>query len=49
MMRPHLFYRRLFEIDLSRQQMFKGDMADQRRKLMHVPEDVGGCRHRVIV
>lgn len=29
-----LFYRRLFEIDPNLQSMFKGDMADQRRKLM---------------
>ena len=29
-----LFYRRLFEIDPSLESMFKGDMADQRRKLM---------------
>jgi hemoglobin-like flavoprotein len=31
-----LFYRRLFEIDPSLQQMFRGDMADQRRKLMQM-------------
>ena len=31
-----LFYRRLFEIDPSLQQMFKGDMAEQRRKLMQM-------------
>jgi SAM-dependent methyltransferase len=31
-----LFYRRLFEIDPSLQLMFKDDMADQRRKLMHM-------------
>jgi hemoglobin-like flavoprotein len=29
-----LFYRRLFEIDPSLQEMFSGDMAAQRRKLM---------------
>ena len=29
-----LFYRRLFEIDPSLESMFKGNMADQRRKLM---------------
>ena len=29
-----LFYRRLFEIDPSLESMFKGDMAEQRRKLM---------------
>ena len=29
-----LFYRRLFEIDPTLQSMFKGDMADQRHKLM---------------
>jgi hemoglobin-like flavoprotein len=31
-----LFYRRLFEIDPSLQAMFKGDMAEQRRKLMQM-------------
>jgi hemoglobin-like flavoprotein len=31
-----LFYRRLFEIDPSLEQMFTGDMADQRRKLMQM-------------
>ena len=31
-----LFYRRLFEIDPSLRQMFRGDMADQRRKLMQM-------------
>src|SRR5215510_3333401 len=31
-----LFYRRLFEIDPSLQQMFKGDMTEQRRKLMQM-------------
>ncbi len=31
-----LFYRRLFEIDPSLQKMCKDDMADQRRKLMHM-------------
>jgi hemoglobin-like flavoprotein len=31
-----LFYRRLFEIDPTLQAMFKGDMADQRRKLMQM-------------
>jgi hemoglobin-like flavoprotein len=31
-----LFYRRLFEIDPSLQQMFKGDMAAQRQKLMQM-------------
>jgi truncated hemoglobin YjbI len=31
-----LFYRRLFEIDPSLKQMFKGDMAGQRRKLMQM-------------
>jgi len=31
-----LFYRRLFEIDPSLQKMFRGDMADQRRKLMQM-------------
>ena len=29
-----LFYRRLFEIDPSLESMFKGDMTEQRRKLM---------------
>jgi hemoglobin-like flavoprotein len=29
-----LFYRRLFEIDPSLESMFKGDMGEQRRKLM---------------
>jgi len=31
-----LFYRRLFEIDPSLQAMFRGDMAEQRRKLMQM-------------
>lgn len=31
-----LFYRRLFEIDPSLKDMFKGDMAEQRRKLMQM-------------
>jgi len=31
-----LFYRRLFEIDPSLQQMFRGDMAEQRKKLMQM-------------
>jgi len=31
-----LFYRRLFELDPSLQRMFRGDMADQRRKLMQM-------------
>ncbi len=31
-----LFYRRLFEIDPSLEPMFKGDMAEQRRKLMQM-------------
>ena len=31
-----LFYRRLFEIDPSLRAMFKGDMAEQRRKLMQM-------------
>lgn len=31
-----LFYRRLFEIDPSLQPMFKGDMTEQRRKLMQM-------------
>jgi hemoglobin-like flavoprotein len=31
-----LFYRRLFEIDPTLQAMFRGDMADQRRKLMQM-------------
>jgi hemoglobin-like flavoprotein len=31
-----LFYRRLFEIDPSLERMFKGDMVDQRRKLMQM-------------
>ncbi len=30
-----LFYRRLFEIDPSLQAMFKGEMAEQRRKAVH--------------
>ena len=29
-----LFYRRLFELDPSLERMFKGDMTEQRRKLM---------------
>jgi hemoglobin-like flavoprotein len=31
-----LFYNRLFEIDPNLRQMFKGDMAEQRRKLMQM-------------
>jgi hemoglobin-like flavoprotein len=31
-----LFYRRLFEIDPSLRSMFRGDMAEQRRKLMQM-------------
>ena len=31
-----LFYRRLFELDPSLRQMFRGDMAAQRRKLMQM-------------
>jgi hemoglobin-like flavoprotein len=31
-----LFYRRLFEIDPSLQRMFRGDMAEQRKKLMQM-------------
>jgi len=31
-----LFYRKLFELDPSLEQMFKGDMAEQRRKLMQM-------------
>ena len=31
-----LFYRRLFEIDPSLPRMFRGDMAEQRRKLMQM-------------
>ena len=31
-----LFYRRLFEIDPGLRPMFKGDMAEQRRKLMQM-------------
>ena len=31
-----LFYRRLFEIDPTLKEMFKGDMGDQRRKLMQM-------------
>jgi len=31
-----LFYRRLFELDPSLQAMFRGDMAEQRRKLMNM-------------
>jgi hemoglobin-like flavoprotein len=31
-----LFYRRLFEVDPSLQTMFRGDMAEQRRKLMQM-------------
>ncbi len=31
-----LFYRRLFEIDPSLRHMFRGDMAEQRRKLMQM-------------
>src|SRR5262245_42314717 len=31
-----LFYRRLFELDTSLQRMFKGDMTEQRRKLMQM-------------
>jgi hemoglobin-like flavoprotein len=31
-----LFYRRLFELDPSLERMFKGDMTEQRRKLVHM-------------
>ena len=31
-----LFYRRLFELDPTLERMFKGDMAEQRRKLMQM-------------
>jgi hemoglobin-like flavoprotein len=31
-----LFYRRLFELDPSLQRMFRGDMAEQRKKLMQM-------------
>ncbi|HEY7284514.1 MAG TPA: globin family protein [Vicinamibacterales bacterium] len=31
-----LFYRRLFEIDPSLRRMFRGDMAEQRKKLMQM-------------
>ena len=31
-----LFYRRLFELDPRLQAMFKGDMTEQRKKLMHM-------------
>ena len=31
-----LFYRRLFELDPSLESLFKGDMAEQRRKLMQM-------------
>ena len=31
-----LFYRRLFEIDPSLERMFRGDMKEQRRKLMQM-------------
>jgi len=31
-----LFYRRLFELDPSLRPMFRGDMAEQRKKLMHM-------------
>lgn len=31
-----LFYRRLFELDPSLERMFKGDMTEQRRKLMQM-------------
>jgi hemoglobin-like flavoprotein len=31
-----LFYRRLFELDPRLQGMFKGDMTEQRKKLMHM-------------
>lgn len=31
-----LFYRRLFELDPSLQQMFRGNMAEQRKKLMQM-------------
>ena len=36
MMRPPSSSPALFEIDPSLQQMFQDDMADQRRKLMHM-------------
>jgi hemoglobin-like flavoprotein len=31
-----LFYRRLFELDPSLERMFRGDMTEQRRKLVHM-------------
>ena len=31
-----LFYRRLFELDPSLKAMFRGDMTEQRKKLMHM-------------
>ena len=31
-----LFYRRLFELDPSLQRMFRGDMSEQRKKLMQM-------------
>jgi len=31
-----LFYGRLFELDPSLQRLFRGDMAEQRKKLMHM-------------
>ena len=41
-----LFYRRLFEIDPTLQAMFRGDMADQRRKLMQMlSAAVNGLNH----
>jgi hypothetical protein len=41
-----LFYRRLFEIDPSLETMFKGNMADQRRKLMVRPPRRGARSSR---
>jgi hemoglobin-like flavoprotein len=41
-----LFYRRLFEIDPTLQAMFRGDMAEQRRKLMQMlSASVKGLNH----
>jgi hemoglobin-like flavoprotein len=43
-----LFYRRLFELDPSLERMFKGDMAEQRRKLMQMLTAISAAGTRVM-
>jgi hemoglobin-like flavoprotein len=42
-----LFYKRLFEMDPSLQSMFRGDMQEQGRKLMHMIGVAVGALHRL--